>query len=125
MTTQEDAIATVRAYLAAMEARDLATAKSYLDPGFTMHFPGAAPMTTLEELVAWVRPRYRFVQKTYSGDDVARSGGVSIVYSRGTLSGEWPDGAPFTDIRFIDRFELEDGRITRQDVWNDLAEVRP
>ena len=27
-------------------------------------------------------------------------------------------------IRFIDRFEVIDGKITKQDVWNDMAEVR-
>ena len=49
---------------------------------------------------------------------------VIVVYRRGTLQGEWPDGISFQGICFIDRFELADGRITRQDVWNDLAEVR-
>jgi hypothetical protein len=28
-------------------------------------------------------------------------------------------------VRFIDRFVLVDGLIQQQDVWNDLAEVRP
>jgi hypothetical protein len=41
----------------------------------------------------------------------------------GTLHGVWLDGTPFEGIRFIDRFELADGRIQRQDVWNDMAEV--
>ena len=33
-------------------------------------------------------------------------------------------GACFEGIRFIDRFEVIDGKITKQDVWNDMAEVR-
>jgi hypothetical protein len=28
-------------------------------------------------------------------------------------------------VRFIDRFEVVGGLILRQEVWNDLAEVRP
>ncbi|MCH5760711.1 nuclear transport factor 2 family protein, partial [Salmonella enterica] len=45
-----------------------------------------------------------------------------VIYSNGTLYGEWPDGRPFADNRFIDRFEVRDGKITRMDVWNDSAE---
>ena len=44
------------------------------------------------------------------------------VYCRGTLAGVWPDGATFAGIRFIDRFEVESGKITKQDVWNDIAD---
>jgi hypothetical protein len=40
------------------------------------------------------------------------------------LQGTWLQGAPFEGIRFIDRMEVRDGLITRQDVWNDLAEHR-
>jgi hypothetical protein len=43
----------------------------------------------------------------------------------GTLSGEWPDGSAFSDIRFLDRFELRSGKLTRQQVWNDLALEQP
>lgn len=114
----------LRAYLGAMEARDLDAARAHLGDGFTMYFPGAAPMTTLEELVAWSKPRYRFVKKTYDGFDVAAGPDGVVVYCRGTLFGEWPDGTPFDGIRYIDRFLMKDGKIVRQDVWNDLAEVR-
>lgn len=112
----------VRAYLSAMEARDLDTAQSMLAAGFTMTFPGTAPMTTLQELIDWSAPRYRFVKKTYKTFDTTGDG--RIVYCNGTLFGEWPDGTPFDGIRFIDRFEIEGGLITRQDVWNDMGERR-
>ncbi|MHA6325200.1 nuclear transport factor 2 family protein [Roseivivax sp. CAU 1753] len=115
----------VRRYLATMEARDLAAAEAMLGPDFTMTFPGSGPMTTLAELIDWSAPRYRFVQKTYQGFDLAPTPGPAVVYARGTLSGAWPDGTAFDGIRFIDRFEVTRGLITRQDVWNDIAEVRP
>jgi hypothetical protein len=120
-----DPAAVVHAYLAAMEARDLPSAQAHLAPGFTMTFPGGVTMTTLEDLVAWSRPRYRFVKKTYERFDALPGPEVSLVYCYGTLHGEWPDGAPFSGIRFIDRFELSGDRIARQDVWNDMGEVRP
>jgi hypothetical protein len=113
----------VRSFLAAMESRDLETARAFLAPGMTMRFPGPVEFTALEDLVAWSKPRYRFVKKTYDGFDTV-PGEPAIVYCHGTLAGEWPDGTPFAGIRFIDRFEISGGRIQRQDVWNDLAEVR-
>ncbi len=115
-----DGAEVVRAYLAAMEARDLAAARAHLAPGFTMTFPGGVTMTALEDLIAWAAPRYRFVTKTYDHFDAM--GGV--VYCFGTLSGAWPDGTAFSGIRFIDRFELQGGLIARQDVWNDMGEAR-
>lgn len=121
--TPTEPAALVRAFLAAMEARDLAKARTFLGEGFAMTFPGGVRMTTLEELVAFAAPRYRFVRKTYEGFEVAM-GVRAVVYCFGTLSGEWPDGTAFSGIRFIDRFELESGLLVRQDVWNDLAEIR-
>ncbi len=111
----------VRAYLAAMEARDLSAAQALLADGFTMTFPGDVRMTSLTDLVTWSKPRYRFVKKTYDRFDTM----AGLCYCFGTLHGEWLDGTAFSGIRFIDRFELSDGKISRQDVWNDMAEVRP
>ncbi|WP_306145562.1 nuclear transport factor 2 family protein [Roseibium sp. MMSF_3412] len=120
-----DPVDIVRRFLAAMEAREVDRAESMLAAGFSMRFPGTKPMNTLAELLDWARPRYRFIRKTYDGFDAMQGPDrAAIVYCRGTLSGEWPDGTPFDGIRFIDRFEIEAGRITRQDVWNDIAEVR-
>lgn len=109
----------VRAFLEAMEARDLARASVFLGDDFVMTFPGGVRLQRLEELVEWARPRYRFVRKSYERFDAA--GGV--VYCFGTLTGEWNNGTAFDGIRFIDRFELAGGLIVRQDVWNDMGEV--
>lgn len=90
-----------------------------------MNFPAEQPMHTLQEMINWAKPRYRFVKKTYEGYDAMQGAGdQAIVYCRGTLSGEWPDGAAFAGIRFIDRFEITDGKITCQDVWNDIADIK-
>lgn len=114
----------VRAFLAAMEARDLGAARALLAEGFTMTFPGGVRFATLEELVAWGRTRYRFVRKRYEAVEEAFGERGPVVYCFGSLAGEWPDGTPFEDVRFVDRFELEGGRLTDQKVWNDLAEAR-
>ncbi|BCH28463.1 hypothetical protein MesoLjLc_03930 [Mesorhizobium sp. L-8-10] len=111
---------TVRAFLAAMEARDLDRARGFLADDFVMTFPGNARFTALEELVAWGSKRYRFVSKTYEGFDESFGEQGMVVYCFGTLSGEWPDGRPFKGIRFIDRFTVDGGRLVDQRVWNDL-----
>ena len=101
------------------------TARVFLGEGLAMTFPGTAPMHSLEELIAWSKPRYRSIARTFDGFDAMQGAGdAAIVYCRGTLSGEYHDGSTFEGIRFIDRFEITDGSITRQDVWNDMAETR-
>jgi 4-oxalocrotonate tautomerase family enzyme len=111
-------------YLAAMEAREIDRAEAMLGDDFTMEFPGTGPMTRLADLIAWAKDRYRFVTKTYQAVEAFQNGAAAVVYTRGMLAGEWPDGTPFSGIRFIDRFEVKGGKITKQDVWNDIAEVR-
>jgi phenylpyruvate tautomerase PptA (4-oxalocrotonate tautomerase family)/ketosteroid isomerase-like protein len=111
-------------FLRLMEARDLHAAREHLSPDFEMVFPGTAngtAMTSLDDLVAFSAPRYRFVRKSIASVDESHSGTVTTVFVSGTLHGEWPDGTSFADIRFIDRFEVEAEKIRRQDVWNDLA----
>ncbi|MFY9212378.1 MAG: tautomerase family protein [Aestuariivita sp.] len=120
-----DAAGIVRDFLAAMEARDLDLASSFLGVGFCMQFPGTEVMHRLSQLIEWAKPRYRFVKKTYERFDTSMSDEGPVVYCYGTLHGEWPDGTAFEGIRFIDRFQLSSGLIVRQDVWNDIAEVRP
>ncbi len=118
-----DPAETVRDFLAAMEARDLDRARGFLAEGFEMTFPGEARFTRLEELVAWARDRYRSVTKTIEAIEILPSADGVTVYCRGHLAGEWPDGTHFDGIRFIDRFDLAGGKLIRQEVWNDLAEV--
>ena len=114
----------VRSYLSSMEARDLAAAREFLAEGFTMIFPGGVIFRTPEELTAWAKPRYNFVKKTYDRFDEAMGEDGAIVYCYGSLYGEFPNGSPFSDIRFIDRFTVDGNKILDQQVWNDLAESK-
>ena len=124
-SAKSDPCKLVQDYLTAMEARDLTKAKANLAEDFEMWFPGVPKMTSLEELIQWAKSRYTFVTKSYVGFDALQSPEeAAVVYCRGTLSGEWLDGTPFGDIRFIDRFEILNEKITRQEVWNDIAEKR-
>ena len=113
----------VRAYLDTMEERDLERAKRFLAPGFAMTFPGNRRFTELEAMIAWAKPRYRWVKKRYDRFDVAQGTTGTHVYCFGTLYGEWNDGAAFEGIRFIDRFTVRAGKLIDQMVWNDMGEV--
>jgi phenylpyruvate tautomerase PptA (4-oxalocrotonate tautomerase family)/ketosteroid isomerase-like protein len=120
---QPSAADRVRAFLAAMEARDLETARTFLAPDFTMTFPSGKTMTQLEELVAFSKNRYKFVRKTFEAIDTSWQGERAVVHCHGTLAGEGLDGQVFDGVRFIDRFEVKSGLLCRQQVWNDLALV--
>ncbi len=115
---------TVSKFLAAMEQRDLELARTFLAPDFSMTFPGNQHFTELEQLIEWSKPRYQSVTKTFESIDEAFGEHGMVVTCLGTLSGQWPDGTPFIGIRFIDRFELSEGKITRQQVWNDIADAK-
>ena len=110
-------------FLDAMGGRDLDRATSMISDDFEMVFPGPARFTEFADLMAWAAPRYRSIAKRIDRVEEAPLGKVVAVYVTGTLYGEKPDGTPFESIRFIDRFEVKGGLITRQEVWNDLAEA--
>lgn len=119
-----NAVNCVREFLALTQRRDLTAAARFLAPGFVMRFPDSQPMHRLEQLIDWSRGRYQHVSKTFERFDECWGDEASVVFCSGTLSGVWLDGSPFEGVRFIDRFEVAEGLIRRQDVWNDLAEAR-
>ena len=113
----------VTAFLKALEIRDLDLAATHLSANFEMVFPDKVHMRRLQELVEWSRPRYLSITKNIEHLDESWRGEGAVVYVSGTLSGVFHNGDSFEGIRFIDRFEVVDGKIARQDVWNDLGVV--
>jgi hypothetical protein len=120
-----DASQLVRRFLDHMGQRDLDAAARLLAPGFEMRFPGSAVMHQLGQLVEWSRGRYRQVGKAYERFDESWTDDGAVVHCSGTLHGIWLDGSVFDGIRFIDRFEVANDLIRRQDVWNDMALHQP
>jgi len=115
----------VKKYLAAMEARNIEKAKSFLAPEFHMTFPGGVTFHTLEDLVNWSKTRYRFVKKTFHSTNTSYGAEFISVTCSGVLSGEWPNGEEFHGVRFIDQFQIKDGLLVEQSVWNDLELAMP
>lgn len=118
------AVTVVLGYLAALEARDIERAQASLSDAVRIIGPGGAA-TSAAGVIANSSRRYQRVGKHIERCDALAAGnGAVIVYCFGTLHGAWSDGTAFEGIRFIDRFEIRNGCIERQDVWNDAAERR-
>ena len=115
------AIDRVTTYLRLVEERRLEEASESLAPSVEIIFPGGRRFSDLNEQVAAARDRYRRVRKVFGGFDVLENDGRVIVYVFGELEGEDLTGRSFAAVRFIDRFELVDGLITKHQVWNDLG----
>ncbi len=114
----------VQSFLQAIQNRDLEKARSFLHTDFRMCFPGGIVLHTLEELTTWAQSRYTTIRKQYEQFEESWQGDATVVFCHGTLEGTWLNGESFQGMRFIDRIQVQDGVITRQDVWNDLAEHR-
>lgn len=124
--TSDDEIGKTRAmverFLEVSMIPDPDTAASFLAPGAEIYFTGKTRMSHPREMAAYNAGRYKWVKKKFRTLDVANAGDHLVAYGTGTLYGEWPDGTPFEGNRYVDRFEIRDGKITRIDVLNDSAE---
>jgi hypothetical protein len=111
---------------------DPAAARRYTAPGMQIRFTGGRAMSEPAQCTAFNAARYQWVKKRIERTEaVARSADADldkgadadeVVYSLGTLYGQWPDGTPFEGNRYVDRYVVRAGLITQMDVWNDSAE---
>ena len=101
-----------------------ASARRYVSPGLQIRFTGGRAMRDPAETSAFNATRYRWVKKRIERSDTVAGGTAeeTIVYSLGTLHGEWPDGTPFEGNRYVDRYVVRCGLIVQMEVWNDSAE---
>lgn len=119
---KEEAQSLVTRFLRLMEERDLQTAESLMADQVRITFPGGRTFTSQRDVVAAAGGRYHWIKKRFATIDAFQQGDQTIVYVLGTLYGLNLHDIPFSGIRFVDRFVIEDGLIVQQDVWNDLAE---
>lgn len=113
---------TVRDYLEASMVPDPERAATYMAENVIITFTGGRVYDHPSGPAAFNAGRYKWVKKRIDRFDVAPGPHGVVVYSVGTLYGEWPDGTPFEGNRYVDRFEVENGKIVKMDVWNDSAE---
>jgi hypothetical protein len=116
--------AVVDEYLRLLMIPDPDAARRHVAPGLRIRFTGGREMSDPAQCAAFNATRYRWVKKRVDATETVVGGaaGGTVVYSLGTLYGEWPDGTPFEGNRYVDRYVVRDGRIVQMDVWNDSAE---
>ena len=118
----------VNEFLRLIMIPDPVAASQYTAADMQILFTGKRAMRAPAECTKFNASRYKWVKKrierteTVLATDEESKLGDSIVYSLGTLYGEWPDGTPFEGNRYVDRYVVRDGLITHMDVWNDSAE---
>ena len=117
-----DDVAIVRDFLDASMKPDAERAASHIAADFKLTFTGGRTFDHPSGSIGFNAKRYRWVKKAMDRFEVVPGTDETIVYSIGTLYGEWPDGTAFNGNRYIDRFVVRGGKITRMDVWNDSAE---
>ena len=105
---------------------DPVAASRYTAPDMKILFTGGRAMREPADCTRFNASRYKWVKKRIERTETVMSGPDSgadtVVYSLGTLYGEWPDGTPFEGNRYVDRYVVRNGLITTMDVWNDSAE---
>lgn len=135
ITTQSQTASSLKAgeivdeFLRIIMIPDPVAARRFVSPSMRIRFTGGRAMKDPTECTAFNASRYKWVKKRIERTEIVGSitGAITdsadtVVYSLGTLYGEWPDGTPFEGNRYVDRYVVRDGLITEMDVWNDSAE---
>ena len=118
----------VNQFLRLIMLPDPVAASHYTSPGMKILFTGARPMNEPADCTKFNASRYKWVKKRIEHTETVTAGSNGaapdefVVYSLGTLYGEWSDGTPFEGNRYVDRYVVKSGLITHMDVWNDSAE---
>ncbi len=123
-TTPHTPAEVVNEFLRLIMLPDPVSASRYTAADMKILFTGGRAMRAPAECTQFNASRYKWVKKRIERTEsvMAGPGADTVVYSLGTLYGEWPDGTPFEGNRYVDRYVVRDGLITHMDVWNDSAE---
>jgi len=122
MSADNEAVRIVSNFLEASMAPDPERAATFMATNVHITFTGGRVMDSTHDITEFNGSRYAWVRKSLGQFDWTEHSDHTVVYSNGTLYGEWPDGRAFSGNRYLDRFEVRNGLITRMDVWNDSAE---
>ena len=128
ISTSAKAADIVNEFLRLIMIPDPVAASQYKAADMQILFTGKRAMSEPAECTKFNASRYKWVKKRIERTETvlfnpdADKAGDTVVYSLGTLYGEWPDGTAFEGNRYVDRYVVRDGLITHMDVWNDSAE---
>ena len=111
-------------YLRIIMIPDPDGARKFTSSKLEIIFTGGRRMSDPADTAEFNARRYLWVKKRIERTETVVGGtpDETVVYSLGTLYGAWPDGTLFEGNRYVDRYVVSHGLITRLDVWNDSAE---
>lgn len=115
----------VKAFLEAMSRRDFAAMELLMAPSFRMTTTGGVVYSHPKDFAVNSARRQKTAKKTTDTYDEIPTAKGGIVYSIGSMAGQWNDGSEYKGVRYIDRFEIVDGKIVDMNVYSDMAEFRP
>jgi limonene-1,2-epoxide hydrolase len=113
----------VASFLDALNRSDADAAGALTARQAPMVYPGGTVLHDVAEFLRWARTRYRRATYTYQRFDVIAQGDRAVVYAVGSIDGELNDGEAFSQVRVIDRFEVQDGIIVSKEAWSDVADL--
>lgn len=119
------AVDVVKTFLDAMGKRDFAAMETVMAPNFKMTVTGGSVFSHPREFAAQSRGRQKSAIKTTDRYDEIPTATGAIVYSIGSMAGEWNNGTTYQGVRYIDRFEIVNGKIADMNVYSDMSEFRP
>lgn len=118
-----DGVLVVERFLEAMRARDLSVAATYWGPVVDIVAVGGSRYDSLGAFVARSADRYESVAKRSIFRQQWTDGEFVRVLNQGELYGRLADGTEFDGVRYVDLFTLVEGRICRQEIFNDFGSV--
>ncbi len=123
-TSNMSPVALVDEYLRVVMLPDPVAARRFVSAELRIRFTGDRAMRDPADCTAFNAERYRWVKKRIERTETVAGGSPeeTVIYSIGTLHGEWPDGTPFEGNRYVDRYIVRNGLICELQVWNDSAE---
>jgi hypothetical protein len=109
-------------FIAAIHVGDVDAARRTLGPSYELIFPGPASFVDVGAIFEWFGRRYASARYSYSHMDAIEYPGRVVIYAVGTVEGTLLDGARFSGVRYIDRFDFVEDKIVRKEVWSDMAD---
>ncbi|WP_079964290.1 hypothetical protein, partial [Salmonella enterica] len=90
MTEAENAVAIVKEFLVASMIPDAERAATYMHPEVKITFTGGRAMAGAADIAQFNGARYKWVKKALGEFDAVQHDDYVVIYSNGTLYGEWP-----------------------------------
>jgi hypothetical protein len=119
---QSQARRVVEQFIKGVNERNIDAVRTFASPHIRMTFPGGIMMRSVEEFFEWLAGRSPRSVYEYDVVDVLESDDRAVAYASGRVRGATASGVEFADVRVMDKFVIQDGRVVVKEAWSDMAE---